>query len=268
MSTDLATYVAALEQTWGGVVSACTNLSPAQWDLPTELPGWSVKDNVSHVVGVELILLGEPDHDHDVPDLPHLRHDVGKFMEAPVHARRSVAGAAVLEEFRKVTARRLEAVRGCTDANLDDEVVGIFGPTKLRHLLGLRVFDSWAHEQDVRRALGHPGGQSNDAARISLQRLLRGLSRLAEDLPAASGKTVVVETTGALPSVSTLRLGESPSFAPGAADAPDVGIVTDFDTLLRLGTGRVTYDAVSSSVSLSGDVDLGAELARNFAVTP
>ena len=264
MSTDLATYVAALEQTWGGVVSACTNLTDAQWETPTDLPGWSVKDNVAHIVGVELILLGEPDQDHEVPDLPYLRHDVGKFMEAPVHARRSVPGAAVLEEFRTVTARRLEAVRGYRA--LDDEVPGIFGPTTVYALLPLRVFDSWAHEQDVRRALGHPGGLSSEAAAISLRRLLRALSRLAEDVPAAAGRTVVIETTGALPSVSTLRLGESPAVEEGAVDGPDVRIVADFETFLRLGTGRVTY--APGVVSVTGDVALGEELARNFAVTP
>lgn len=268
--TDLATYVTALQQTWDGMLSACTNLLPAQWDLPTDLPGWSVKDNVSHIAGLEQILLGNPQPaDHPLPDdLPHVRNDAGRFMEVAVDIRRPVPGAEVLAEFRDVTRQRLAALRALPESALEEETQGFFGPWKLRHMLGIRTFDCWTHEQDVRRALGHPGGLSSVAADISRRRLLLGLTRLAEDVPAAAGRTVVVTTTGALPSVSTLRLGEDRSSADGAVDSPDVAFTLDFETFLRLGAGRVAYDAVAPSVEIAGDVELGAELARNFAVTP
>jgi uncharacterized protein (TIGR03083 family) len=265
--TDLATYVRALSETWSGMASACTNLLPAQWDAPTEVPGWSVKDNVSHIVGVELILLGEPDQDHPVPDdVPYIRNDAGRFMEAPVRARRPVPGPEVLRELRSVTARRLAELRELSDGALEEEVPGIFRQTKLRHLLGIRVFDSWTHEQDVRRALGHPGGLSGEAARLSLRRLLLALTGLASDVPAAAGRTVCVVTTGAVPSESTLRLGEDASYTDGLAASCDVRIDCDFETFLRLGTGRVPY--APGVLTLSGDEALGAELCRHLAVTP
>jgi uncharacterized protein (TIGR03083 family) len=268
--TDLATYVTALEQTWHGMSSAVTNLEPAQWDAPTDLPGWSVKDNVAHVAGLESLLLGNPyPTDHEVPDYPWLRHDAGRFMEGPVDVRRPLPWHELLAEFRTVTAARLDALRALPASAIDDEVTGFMGrPMKQAYMLGIRAFDCWAHEQDVRRALGHPGGMSSVAAEVSRRRLLLALTGLAEDVPAAAGRVVVVETTGAIPSESTLRLGPAASYADGPVAEPDVRVSLDFETFMKLGTGRVAYDAVASSVDVSGDVALGAELLRNLAVTP
>ncbi|HET7721905.1 MAG TPA: fatty acid desaturase, partial [Acidimicrobiales bacterium] len=41
-------------------------LHEAQWETPTECPGWRVKDLYSHVVGTELMLLGRPDETVEV----------------------------------------------------------------------------------------------------------------------------------------------------------------------------------------------------------
>lgn len=266
--TDLAAYVTALGQTWGGLLDACSGLAPEQWGTPTELPGWSVKDNVSHVVGVERLLLGEPQPTHPLPEsLPHVRKAFGRFMEVHVDLRRGLPGRAVLAELRDVAGRRLAALRALPPSAVDEEFPGITGkPAKLSHLLGIRVFDCWTHEQDVRRALGRPGGLSSDAAAISLRRLLLALTGLPADVPALAGKVVGVETTGALPYAGTLRYGDRPSFTDGAADHADVRLVADFETFMRLGTGRVTY--ASGLVAFDGDAALGEELARNLAVTP
>jgi uncharacterized protein (TIGR03083 family) len=267
--TDLATYVSGLAETWDGLVSAVTGLTPAQWDLPTDLPGWSVKDNVAHVSSVEAVLAGEPyPSGHVLPDdLPHVRHDFARYMEVLVDVRRAWPGEAVLDELRDVTERRLKTLRALDDSALDDSVTGPLGhPTKLRHVLGIRVFDCWAHEQDVRRALGLPRSLSGVAAELSRRRLLLALTGLAADVPAVSGRTVVVETTGATASVATLSYGDAPRFADGDSPDADVRIVADFETFMLLGTGRVPY--ADGLVSITGDVALGEALVRELAITP
>lgn len=271
MTPSLATLVTALEQTWEGTSSACTNITPEQWDAPTELPGWSVKDNVSHIAGLEALLLGEPLPEHTVPDYPHLRSDAGRYMEIMVDVRRSVPGDVVVAELRDVTKRRLAALRALPESTLGDDVPGFpgfFGPVNHGRFLGIRVFDSWVHEQDVRRGLGHPGGLDSAAAEISRQRVTRALSGLAEDVPAAAGRSLVIETTGAIPSVSTLRFGDGASYADGDGGGADVRLTVDFELYMRLGAGRLAYDDVSDKLKLDGDVGFGAELARHFSVTP
>ena len=36
------------------------SLTVEEWRRPTDLPGWDVKDNVSHVAGLEAVILGWP----------------------------------------------------------------------------------------------------------------------------------------------------------------------------------------------------------------
>lgn len=266
--TDLPTIVAAFEQTWQGVVSACTNLTPEQWATPTDLPGWSVKDNVAHIAGEESLLLGEPEPEHELPPgLDHLRHELARAIEVLVDVRRPLPGDEVLREFRSVTARRLAELRTYDEAGLDEEVdfAGRLRPR--RDQLGIRAFDCWTHEQDIRRALGHPGGIPSPGASIAFDRLLRSLTQLPSDVPAAAGRSMVVETTGPLPLVATVRFGDDRTYTSGEQPA-DVRVTTDAETFLRLTTGRVPYDAVASRVTLAGDVDLGVELLRHAAVTP
>ena len=260
---SVGALVAALESTWSGLSGACAGLSEAEWHLPTDLPGWTVKDNVSHVVGIERLLLGEPFPTHELPaDLPHVRHDAGRFMEVAVDLRRPVPGADVLAELRSVTAARLDALRALPESALTEPTPWFFGGERpLEAVLSIRVFDCWAHEQDVRRAVRRPGGLSSPAAHVSLARILRGLSTLAEDVPAAAGTSMLVTTTGALETASTV------SFGDGDAE-PAVRVVVDFETFVRIVCGRVTYDAVAATVALSGDVALGEELLRNAALTP
>ena len=261
MATTLAQFLTGLEETWSGLVSVCSDLSPEQWEAPTELPGWSVKDVVSHVVGVELLLEGEPFPDHELPaDLPHVRNDAGRWTEVPVAIRRPVPGAAVLDELREVTARRLKTLRALDPDGLDVEVLGVLGrPMRLQHLLGIRVFDSWVHEQDVRRALGRPGGLDSSAAAISRRRLLLGMAQL----PLGAGRTLAVVTT-APDSVATITFGAS--YADVEAPDADARIATDFETFVRLGTGRVHRpDAV---VAGSGDQALVEEFLRTMVITP
>ena len=262
MATDLATFVDALEQTWTGLVEVCSGLTPEQWDTPTDLPGWSVKDNVSHVVGVELLLLGEPYPDHVLPEgLTHIRNDAGRWVEVPVDLRRPVPGDAVLAELREVTERRLKGLRALDDSALDTEVIGILGRMMpLKHLLGLRVFDSWAHEQDVRHALGVPGGLVGAAAELSRRRLLLALS----GSPVLAGGSVVVALRDPS-SVATLRSGTP--YADVDTPGADARIETDFATFLRLGTGRCHYPDCGG-VAVSGDVALAEEFLRNATVTP
>ncbi len=54
---DLAGLVAAYRQTTRAVVDLGRSCSEADFDLATACPGWTVKDQISHVVGLESWLL-------------------------------------------------------------------------------------------------------------------------------------------------------------------------------------------------------------------
>ena len=47
-----------LESVWGSIARLGADLTAEQWDTPTECPGWSVRDQVSHIIGLERMLAG------------------------------------------------------------------------------------------------------------------------------------------------------------------------------------------------------------------
>ena len=141
-----------LEAVWASYADACTGLTEEQWKAPTDLPGWSVQDNVVHIVGIESSVLGRPAPEHTPPDLEHIRNDIGRSNEVWVDSRRSWSGADVFAEFREVTGERIAQLRTFGDAEFSAESWTPAGPGTVRDLLPFRVFDSWAHEQDIRRA--------------------------------------------------------------------------------------------------------------------
>ena len=93
-----------LEEVWASIDSMCANLTEPQWKTPTDLPGWSVQDNVVHISGIESSILGRPAPDHTPPDYDHVKNEVGQRNEVWIDSRRSWSGVDVLDEFREVTA--------------------------------------------------------------------------------------------------------------------------------------------------------------------
>src|SRR5262245_61833893 len=115
--SQMAETADLLEQVWSSLIAigeAIERDDPRRWDLATDLPGWSVKDLYSHMIGTESTLAGLPAPEIDVPDAPHLRNDVGRMNEQWVERFRPESGAAVLATFREITGARLDALRALT----------------------------------------------------------------------------------------------------------------------------------------------------------
>ena len=49
-----------LEETLRATIDVGQQLSDDEWELPTDCPGWTVKDHVSHLIGTERMLQGLP----------------------------------------------------------------------------------------------------------------------------------------------------------------------------------------------------------------
>src|SRR5690606_24964356 len=76
--------IALLETEWATIAALGATLDEAQWATMTDCPGWTAKDNVSHLVGIENMLRGAP-ADPPVDERPaHVKNDFGAFNEAAV----------------------------------------------------------------------------------------------------------------------------------------------------------------------------------------
>src|SRR6185503_4235023 len=93
---------------------------------------------------------------------------------------------------------------GLTDSSV---IAGVFGPDEAATVVLMRTFDVWAHEQDIRSALGRPGNLDSPAAAVFVDAVIRQLPRLvARDAAVVAGDTVIVEVIGPDPAV-TARQG-------------------------------------------------------------
>jgi uncharacterized protein (TIGR03083 family) len=262
---------AALTETWGSLALACDNLSEEQWDTPTACPGWSVRDQLSHLIGIERSLEGE-----SVPEWPgalgpHVKTPFAEGNEKWIAVRRDRPGDAVLGEFIEVTDRRL-----ATLGALGEEEWAQLGPSPVGNVpyaefMRVRVFDSWVHEQDARLALGRPGGTGGGASDIAIAQVQGAMGFVVGKRAAAPEGTVVCfSLTG--PALDARQLiiavegGRAREVPPGPTPTVTLGLSSlDF---LRLGCGRVTAAAVETSeqVVVEGDEALGRQIlgSMNF----
>ena len=162
-ANDRATLVAALEEQFDALLELGRDLTEEQWGTPSEVPGWTVKDNFSHVIGTELMLLGRPDETIDIGDVEHVKNDIGTFNEVPIRTRSGKSGQEVLAEFALVAGERKAALAAMSEADFDAESFTPAGKDTYGRFMQIRVFDCWIHEQDCREALGLPGHTSGAA---------------------------------------------------------------------------------------------------------
>ena len=105
---DDAAMVDALDEVWTRLAALGADLTEEEWKRPTDVPGWSVQDNLTHLTDLEAMILGRPAPDHTPPEgLAHVKNDPGVRNERFVDARRAWSGADALAEFVEVTHARV-----------------------------------------------------------------------------------------------------------------------------------------------------------------
>jgi uncharacterized protein (TIGR03083 family) len=237
----------------------------------TGCTGWTVRDHVAHIVDLESLLIGRPRAQHAIPEgLPYIRNAPGEFMEIGVDARRGVPYHDLVAEYRDVTKERLSRLADLTDANLDEMGQGFFGPSKVRSLLAIRVFDLWAHEQDIRRALGEPGGFTGIPAAHSRERMLMGAGNtIQERLSPEAGTTVLFDITGPGGAQRAIMFdGERGRAGIDIPVLPTTTLRLDLNTLTVLACGRSDDPMAPSRVVVEGVQNLGLRVLEDMAVTP
>lgn len=246
------------------------SLEAGQWDVATCLPGWSVRDVLNHVTGVEAMLLGEPAPVADVSHLTHMRNPVAESNEVWVEAGRALTGEQVVARFEDVTARRLAALDAMDQADFDapswtpagkDETYGRF--MRIRH------FDSYLHEQDMRLALGMAARESSEDLASSLDEVATGLGFIVGRKAAMpEGARVRFDLTGPTPRTYLVQVDGRAAVVDALDGEPTVAVTMPGMHFLRLTGGRADPGvAPEDGVSFAGDRALGARLVANMAFT-
>ena len=253
-----------LSRTWDSIEELCAGLTEEEWKAPTGCEGWSVQDQISHLIDYESRALGRPGPDHQVGPLPHLKNPMGTANEVGVDWRRQFSGAEVLEEFGQVTAARRAQLAELTEADLATETQTPVGTGTLADMLQLRLMDTWSHEQDIRRAVGRPGHEEGPAVDGALAYFFGLLPYVVGKKAAApEGATVVFDVGGRVLSIAVV--GGRAGVVELAPAEPTVRISTDPATFAALVGGR---SDPTGPVALDGDRDLGQRIVDNLPVMP
>ena len=159
------------------VLDFYTTLEPLtadQWSLPTPCPGWSVADLVAHTIDIDSMAVGEPapDHEPNWDQLPHVKGPSNQFTERGVDFRRGSPPATLLEQM-------LSAANNLSDFLLTQSptinLPWVKGEVAKEQFLSMRAFDIWAHDQDVRIAIGAPQNLMSNPGKDAAQRMFETL---------------------------------------------------------------------------------------------
>jgi uncharacterized protein (TIGR03083 family) len=267
----LQPYADAWTDSINAISELVNPLVEGEWNRRTPCPAWSVRDVVSHVIGLDCEMLGDPRPIHTLPrDLFHVTNDHQRYMEMQVDVRRHHTAPEMTSELEYVVIRRNRQLRN----DSRDPGTKVRGPlgTELTLADSMRqhAFDVWVHEQDLRTALGRPGNLDSPGAHIARDVLLDALPDIvAVKADAPRSSAIVFDVHGPIEFLRTIRvdiqgrgtLETAPALGPAAT------LSLDWETYVRLACGRVSVEAAADRVKAEGDPELTSAILRNFTVT-
>ena len=264
----LARYVAAWKESADSVVALLRSIDAADWDAPTDLPGWSVRAVAAHLAHLESELAGHPQASVEVPDLEHLTALSSSWTETGVIARSGDSTEALIDELEQAVASRHAALvaNPPTDASAAPPITPGGMPWDWETMLSNRVVDVWMHNQDIRRAVDRPGDLDGLGARHTAAVFARAIPYVVgKKVAPPAGTTVRVDIAG----VDSLNLvidegGRAQRLADVPTD-PTVALDLDLESLIILAGGRRPADRVPATIH--GDADLARRILEAMTVT-
>jgi uncharacterized protein (TIGR03083 family) len=264
--------VAALGEVWASLGELLGELSDDEWRRPSPLPGWSVQDNVAHIVGTEAMLAGEPGPSIEIDREAnaHVRNDIGAFNEQWVESLRAVPSNEVLSRFRELTGARLAALEAMSEEEWNAESFTPAGKDTYGRFMQIRVFDCWLHEQDIRDAIGRPGHETGLAVEVVLDEMATALGFVVgKKAGAEPGESVTFALTdgGAVVRELNVEVGERAAVVPALAGHATVVLTMPIGVMTRRCAGRVGPDELLDQVAIDGDLALAAKILENQTYT-
>lgn len=267
MTEQLRGYVDVWWEAVNDFATLLEELPAEAWSTPTDLPGWDVHAVAAHVAHLECLTAGGRHEEVEIGDAPHARDGMGQFTEQGVVARRDATPDELINEIRSSATQRHTALLEDMPDDPDAQAPGIFGAIGWTQglLLRNRPLDVFMHQQDVRRAVGLPGGLDSAAATHTADYLLESLGFVvAKRAGLPAGSVVELSVDGHAP--VAVAVGDDGRARPVEDTEPTTRIHTDRESFLMLAGGR--RQPADGRVEISGDTEAGQRVVDRLGVTP
>ena len=268
MTAEMQSLLDAYDDALHSFHQLASTVRDDQWRLPTACPGWTVREQVAHVLALELQLGGEPLPPRLDTYPPHVRNPSGEHMENGIAALRDVEPADLVARLGVAVDEHLAQLRA-TDLEPETVVVGTLGsPVPLARFLPIRVLDVWTHGEDVRRAVGVEPSTTGLATQVARDQTMAFLPFFAtERAQVPAGSSYAIDAPGPLGGQLTVVVGEDgPEPSDGVREDATVTLRMSDATLMLLACGRLR--PADADVEVVGDQDLGGRLLGALAIAP
>ncbi len=268
---DAAPVLAAVE---ARLVELLGALRAEEWELPTAVPGWSVRDVVCHLLDTHLRKL-TVSRDGWMPVRPDIRSaaDLAAFVDGlnadGVAFYRKLSGPVLT---RLMEAASAESVRW--HASLDPQATAAFavswaGETESRQWMDTarELTERWHHQQQIREATSREGILTPELYRPVLDAFFRALPFHYRDVAAAEGTVINCTVRGVAGGTWWLQRGaEAWQLVTTVEDAPSAVVVLPPEIAWKVFTKGVSRDAARAASVITGDERLGAHLLTMVAI--
>ncbi|MEV4317308.1 maleylpyruvate isomerase family mycothiol-dependent enzyme [Actinocrispum sp. NPDC049592] len=263
------TVVRALDEEWASIDGLLAGLPDAEWSRPTSLPGWSVQDVVSHIVGAELGLCGQtPPMTKDVKAFDHVRNEIGVVNEYWVDWLRDETPQHLHDLFREATSTRSQTLQAMPAADFQAPCWTPSGEDTYARYMRIRVFDCWMHEQDIRDAVGRKGNETGLAAELSLDEITAAMGYIVgKRAQAPSGSTVTIQLTGPIERSVNVSVDGRAKVVETLDGPATTTLAMDSTLFTRLCGGRTPIDDRLGEIRFDGDQELGHKVAKALPFT-
>ncbi len=238
------------------------DLSEAEWDVQSLCPDWTVKGVVTHLAGVENLLIGW---------LPESAEDPPPFqqMAAFIAEAEPMSGPELAACSSTILAERRRELVGLSDEDLARPGMTPVGPGPYGRFMDVRVFDFWVHQRDMTIPLGRATDDSGPAAEIALDEVHRSMGYIVgKRIGLPDGMSIAFRLRGGMDRDIHVAV-DGRAAVVDHLDDPDVVVHADTTTFVMLACGRVDPQAQIDAglVRWEGADEWGDIAARSLRFT-
>jgi uncharacterized protein (TIGR03083 family) len=246
------------EHVRASLLQLLADLSPSDWNSPTQAGSWSVRDVTAHLLGDDLSRLSRSRDDHPAPG-PSVGQSLAQFLnwsnQQWVNACMHLS-PQVLQDLLTHTTKQVMSYWQHVILDATGEPVSWISPQQPAPvwLDCARDFtEDWVHQQQIRRAVGAEDDPDAAILHAVLDTFMHAMPRTLDQHDARVGTSLVVRLR---PEVTTTwswsRNRDHWSAAP-AVDHPTTELITDDETWWQLCVRMLTPDQALARTRVLGD---------------